>query len=57
MKKNNLAYIRDLEAIVACQQSDGYLKNWAIEKLDRVLHKIRSKSVDSSEKQLSQCTV
>lgn len=32
--ENKSLYIRELEAIVCCHQSDGYLKQWALEKLE-----------------------
>ncbi|MCX6006974.1 MAG: hypothetical protein NTZ34_06895 [Chloroflexi bacterium] len=33
MKTNNLADTHQLMAIITCDQSDGYLKNWAREKI------------------------
>ncbi len=46
-KKSNIVhtdtplYIRELEAIVACNQSDGYLKKWAEERLEEMHCKIK----------------
>ena len=33
MYVNTPMYIHELEAIIACDQSDGYLKKWAQERL------------------------
>jgi hypothetical protein len=33
---NNISYIHELEAVMACEQSDGYLKQWAQGKLDEL---------------------
>jgi hypothetical protein len=30
------AYINELKGILACDQSDGYLKEWARERLERM---------------------
>ena len=32
-------YIQELEAILACDQSDGYMKKWAQERLDYIREK------------------
>jgi hypothetical protein len=34
--------ISELKAILACDQSDGYLKNWAREKLLDMMYQIES---------------
>ena len=39
MDTATILYIYELEAILACDQSDGYLKKWAQERLDYILKK------------------
>lgn len=36
MDTATILYIRELEAILACDQSDGYMKKWAQERLDYI---------------------
>jgi hypothetical protein len=40
MDVNNSTYIHELEAIIACEQSDGYLKMWARERLEEIQHPV-----------------
>ena len=40
MHDNTPMYIHELEAIIACDQSDGYLKKWAQERLEEIQIKI-----------------
>ena len=39
MDTATILYVYELEAILACDQSDGYLKKWAQERLDYILQK------------------
>ena len=36
MYANTPMYIHELEAIIACDQSDGYLKEWAKKRLEEM---------------------
>ena len=36
MYANITMYIHELEATIACDQSDGYLKKWAQERLEEI---------------------
>ena len=36
MDAKTKAYISELKGILACDQSDGYLKEWARERLERI---------------------
>jgi hypothetical protein len=36
MDTQTRSYIRELNEILACEQSDGYLKEWARERLERM---------------------
>ena len=40
MDANTMLNIHELEAIVACEQSDGYLKLWAQERLEEMQYRI-----------------
>jgi hypothetical protein len=44
---DNLSYIHELEAVMACEQSDGYLKQWAERKLDELSIQNDVKSIAS----------
>jgi hypothetical protein len=40
MDTETALYVRQLEAILACDQSDGYLKKWAEDRLRELKYKI-----------------
>jgi hypothetical protein len=40
MDTETTLYVRQLEAILACDQSDGYLKKWAEDRLEELKYQI-----------------
>jgi hypothetical protein len=40
MDTETASYVRQLESILACDQSDGYLKKWAVDRLAELKYKI-----------------
>lgn len=40
MDNDTVLYLRQLEAILACDQSDGYLKKWAQDEHEQILNQI-----------------
>jgi len=40
MDSDNTVYVQELKAILACEQSDGYLKMWAKERLEEIQYQV-----------------
>jgi hypothetical protein len=41
MDTDTVLYLRQLEAILVCDQSDGYLKKWAQDKREEIQNQIK----------------
>ena len=41
MNIEHAMYVRELQVILACDQSDGYLKRWAKDRLEEIEHQAK----------------
>jgi len=40
MDIDNTVYVQELKAVLVCEQSDGYLKMWAKERLEEIQYQV-----------------